>query len=83
MNEVILPPKSCFGNYLHKEKGCNDHHNCEQQGECNMYTNYFKGACDCPYKKSCHLMRQKIASDYRNEIGDTDIRKCDFYKYFI
>lgn len=81
MEEVIFPPKHCFGNYLHRV--CKDHHNCEQQGECNMYTNYFKGSCNCPYKKSCHEPRQRLASDIRKETGDSDIRKCDFYKYFI
>lgn len=81
MNEVIFPPKSCFGNYLHE--GCEDHHSCEMGSECNMYTNYFKGACDCPYKKSCHPLRQKIQVEHRGRIGDPDIRKCDFYKYFI
>jgi hypothetical protein len=81
MGKVIFPPKECFGNYL--DDGCKNHHTCEMRGECNVYTNYFKGACDCPFKKSCHTPRQELQATIRKEQGDPDIRKCDFYNLFI
>ena len=38
-----------------------------------------KKSCDCPYKKSCYLIRQELQAGLREKNKRT-IEECDFYK---
>ena len=69
--------KECLGNYM-EYPICQGHHDCEEK-ECFSKTMIDKGLCDCPYKGSCHLMRQKIQTKVRQRYG-RKIEDCDFYK---
>lgn len=37
------------------------------------------GACDCPYKRSCHTPRQWLQAKIRSENGTTIEASCPFY----
>jgi hypothetical protein len=38
-----------------------------------------KKSCDCPYKKSCHSIRQKLQAEMREKYKST-IENCPFHK---
>ena len=68
--------KKCFGNYM--EKLCEGHYDCKEIG-CYSKTSIEKGSCDCPYKGSCHLPRQHLQTEFKEEYG-YKTEDCDFYK---
>jgi len=70
--------KDCFGNYLGDI--CKNHNQCEFQVPCYQKTWTEKGACECPYKKSCHIPRQYLQARIREENPGRTIEDCDFYK---
>lgn len=71
--------KPCYGNYMKRE--CEGHHECREMG-CFSETSRIHGECDCKYKESCHLTRQKLQVHVRNDnsYGYDSVEKCDFYK---
>ncbi len=70
--------KECFGDFL--GKSCHRNKNgCDLESECRPHTNERKGACDCPFKRSCHIPRQHE----RTFIAVEPIEKCSFYGYFM
>lgn len=71
--------RECYGNYLSKEYGCHDHHNCPIAGECMQQTSITKGACDCPHKAHCHIPRQWLQAKFKDEDPS---HVCSFIKYF-
>jgi len=57
---------------------CQGHHDCTEK-ECFSKTMIDKGSCDCLYKASCHLMRQRLQAEFREKYG-WKLTDCDFYK---
>lgn len=57
---------------------CQGHNICKEHG-CFSKTNIDKGECGCPFKGSCHLIRQSGQAEWREE-SNTSITDCDFYK---
>lgn len=69
--------KECFGN-IFKRTVCNNYYNCKFSTDCLTETNIIKGVCNCEYKASCHLSRQKFQLKLRNN-NETN-KDCDFYQ---
>jgi hypothetical protein len=58
---------------------CQGHNDCTEKG-CFSKTSIDKGVCNCPYKASCHLVRQFLQDKFRKEMKNYKIEDCDFYK---
>ena len=69
--------KECYGNYM-EYPICEGHHDCEEKG-CYSKTMIEKGSCDCSYKASCHLLRQKLQTELKPKYNSS-IEDCDAYK---
>lgn len=69
--------KECFGNYMIYPT-CQGHHTCKEYN-CFNKTMIEKGACNCLYKGSCHLLRQKLQTEFRENYG-YKLEDCDFYQ---
>jgi len=68
--------KECSGHYM-EYPICQSHHDCTER-ECYSKT-MDKGPCDCPYKGSCHIPRQRLQTEFREKYG-YKLEDCDFYK---
>lgn len=69
--------KACFGDYMGER--CKEWNQCVWQGKCFNDTSLRKGACDCPYKVSCHLSRQWLAAILKREDSSY---QCSFVAMF-
>jgi len=69
--------KECFGNYM-EYPICKGHNSCEEKG-CFSKTMIDKGLCDCPYKSSCHLLRQRLQVEFRVKRW-RKLEDCEFHK---
>jgi len=69
--------KGCFGNYMEYPL-CQGHYDCQEKG-CFSKTMIGKGTCDCLYKGSCHLSRQRLQTEFREKYN-WKLEDCDFYK---
>jgi hypothetical protein len=58
---------------------CEGHNDCIDKRDCFSETSIKKGTCDCSYKASCHLPRQKVQTEFRKSYGDK-LEDCDAYK---
>lgn len=75
MDKVV---KECFGNYMLKD--CKGHYNCKEIG-CFEKTNTDKGTCNCKYKAYCHIPRQHVQTQFKNEYAERN-EDCPFYPMF-
>lgn len=78
--------KKCYGNVLTEICSKNGgHHECphydKNDGDCFKETS-LKGPCNCEFKASCHVQRQKAQEGFRECFNETE-KDCDFYKIFI
>lgn len=71
--------RKCFGHCM--REACAGHHDCEDYlfNGCLSETNIRFGPCNCEYKASCHILRQKGQAKHRLDSGST-IESCSFYR---
>lgn len=68
-------PKPCYGN----SSGYYCNYQCTKNDGCYAVTMEKWGVCDCKFKPSCHISRQKLQEKFRkNNTSHT----CPFKKYF-